>query len=303
MSSTICWPNGLIVISDIQLDLTLLNLSCWVITTVVVPLSACLSMIFLSRDSSLSARRLLCHKLSFGLWSSTSASSKLTSSRKVSKATEGWTDGTLFDLTWKGWGSFLSPRYMYCRPTFSLHDLYIFTLWDLLFWNEHYDFLTACRAVLPLDRPLLFLRGTADATSCSTVNVSVLFSLDQQLERCHRQCKQMSRKWMQMELTQSARWLITFYRSNTRLMTGVTKPVSHYGYHYYYLLFLRVSIEYRGIIYLRVWVCTMPWFLLPKAFHKIDCIGLQKYSLLQQTCRKYSLTFCDRQWWQKLPCG
>ena len=130
-----------------------------------------------------------------------------------------------------------------------------------------------------------------------------LFSLDQQLERCHEQCKQMSRKWMQMELTQSARWLITFYRSNTRLMTGVTKPVSHYGYHYYYLLFLRVSIEYRGIIYLRVWVCTMPWFLLPKAFHKIDCIGLQKYSLLQQTCRKYSLTFCDRQWWQKLPCG
>lgn len=108
----------------------------------------------------------------------------------------------------------------------------------------------------------------------------------------------MSRKWMQMELTQSARWLITFYRRNTRLMTGVTKPVSHYGYHYYYLLFLRVSIEYRGIIYLRVWVCTMPWFLLPKAFHKIDCIGLQKYSLLQQTCRKYSLTFCDRQWWQ-----
>ena len=67
-----------------------------------VLLSAFLSKMFLSSDNSFSARLSLCDKLSFGLWSSMSASSNLTSSKELSKATEGWIGGTQFDLTWKG---------------------------------------------------------------------------------------------------------------------------------------------------------------------------------------------------------
>ena len=70
--------------------------------TVVVPLSAFFSTMFLSRDSSLRAYRSPCDKLSLGLFSLILASSNLTSSRKVSRATEGWTGGFQSDLTWKG---------------------------------------------------------------------------------------------------------------------------------------------------------------------------------------------------------
>lgn len=80
------------------------------------------------------------------------------------------------------------------------------------------------------------------------------------------------------------------YCSNTRLMTRVTKTVSHYGYHY--SLFLRIPRDYLcmclGLHHAMVSTA--------KGIHEIDCIGLQKYSLLWQTCRGYSLTFCDRQW-------
>ena len=57
--------------------------------TVVDPLSAFLSIMLLSRDSSLSAFHTPNDRLSFGLSSLISASSSLTSSKKVSKATEG----------------------------------------------------------------------------------------------------------------------------------------------------------------------------------------------------------------------
>ena len=40
--------------------------------------------------------------LSFGLLNLILASSNLTSSRKVSRETEGWTGGSQSDLTWKG---------------------------------------------------------------------------------------------------------------------------------------------------------------------------------------------------------
>ena len=56
--------------------------------TVVDPLSAFLSKILLSCDSSLSAFRAV-NDMSFGLSSLISASSNLTSSKKVFKATEG----------------------------------------------------------------------------------------------------------------------------------------------------------------------------------------------------------------------
>lgn len=65
-----------------------------------------------------------------------------------------------------------------------------------------------------------------------------------------------------MKLIQPARWLIAFHRSNTRLLNRVTERLFDHGYQY--SLFLKVPIEYRGIIYLRVWPCTVPWFLVVK---------------------------------------
>ena len=54
-------------------------------------------------------------RLSFSLFNLILASSNLTSSRKVSKATKGWTGGSQSDLTWKGWGSLLFLWNMYLR--------------------------------------------------------------------------------------------------------------------------------------------------------------------------------------------
>ena len=69
--------------------------------TVVDPLSAFLSIMFLSRESSLIAHRSPCDRLSFGLTILIVASSNLISSKKVSNATERWTGGSQSDLTWK----------------------------------------------------------------------------------------------------------------------------------------------------------------------------------------------------------
>ena len=63
-----------------------------------VPLSAFFTIMFLSRDSSLGACRSPCDRLSFGLSNSIFARSNLTSSKKVSSATEGWTGGSQLDL-------------------------------------------------------------------------------------------------------------------------------------------------------------------------------------------------------------
>ena len=87
----------------INLDLTLVKFICS------VHYDGCGSLIgfffitmFLSRDSSFRAFRSPCDRLSFGLLNLILASSNLTSSRKVSRATEGWTGGSQSDLTWKG---------------------------------------------------------------------------------------------------------------------------------------------------------------------------------------------------------
>ena len=57
--------------------------------TVVVTLSAFLSIMFLSRESSLSARRSPCDRLYFVSSIFIVVNSNLTSSKKVSSATEG----------------------------------------------------------------------------------------------------------------------------------------------------------------------------------------------------------------------
>ena len=76
---------------------------------------AVFSTMFLSRDGSLRGFRSPCDSLSFSLFNLILASSNLTSSRKVSKATKGWTGGSQSDLTWKGWGSLLFLWNMYLR--------------------------------------------------------------------------------------------------------------------------------------------------------------------------------------------
>ena len=67
-----------------------------------VPLSAFLRIMFLSCESSVSAHRSPGDRLSFGFSILIVASSNLTSSKKVSNATEGCTGGSQSDLTWKG---------------------------------------------------------------------------------------------------------------------------------------------------------------------------------------------------------
>ena len=66
-----------------------------------LPLSDFLRIMLLLRDSSLRALRSLVDILSFGFTNSILASSNLTSSRKVSRATNDWTGGSQSDLTWK----------------------------------------------------------------------------------------------------------------------------------------------------------------------------------------------------------
>ena len=70
--------------------------------TVVVLLSAYFRVMFMSCDSSLGTFCSPCDRLSFGLFSLILATSSSTSSRNVSRATEGRTGGTQSDLTWKG---------------------------------------------------------------------------------------------------------------------------------------------------------------------------------------------------------
>ena len=76
---------------------------------VVVPLLAFFSTMFSSRDSSLRALHSHSDRLSFGLFNLILARSNLTSSRKASRATEGWTGGSQSNFTWKGWGSLSFP--------------------------------------------------------------------------------------------------------------------------------------------------------------------------------------------------
>ena len=75
--------------------------------TVVVPLSAFLTLILVFCLSSLMACRSLKGRLFLGVMILTSASCVLTSYKYVSNATDGWIGGSQFDLTWKGCGSLL----------------------------------------------------------------------------------------------------------------------------------------------------------------------------------------------------
>ena len=68
---------------------------------VVDPLSAFPSIMFLSCKSSLGTHRSPCVRLTLGFSILVVASSNLTSSKKVSDATEFWTGGFQSDLTWK----------------------------------------------------------------------------------------------------------------------------------------------------------------------------------------------------------
>ena len=86
----------------INLDLTLVKFICSVHYDDCDSLIGFFIAMFLSRDSSFRAFRSPCHRLSFGLLNLILASSNLTSSKKVSRATEGWTGGSQSDLTWKG---------------------------------------------------------------------------------------------------------------------------------------------------------------------------------------------------------
>ena len=82
------------------------------IMTDVVPLSAFLNIMFLSRDNCLSHCSSPGVRLGFGFSNWISASSNFTSSRKVSKATEGWTGGFQSDFTWNGCGCFFTVIYV-----------------------------------------------------------------------------------------------------------------------------------------------------------------------------------------------
>ena len=75
----------------------------------VVPLSAFLSIMFLSRDNCVSHCSSPGVRLGFGFVNWISASSNFTSSRNVPKATEGWTGGFQSDFTWNGCGSLSLP--------------------------------------------------------------------------------------------------------------------------------------------------------------------------------------------------
>ena len=70
------------------------SLSVLFITTAVAPLPAFFSAMSLSRKSFLRAFHSPCDRLSFGLFNLILASSNLTSSRKVSRATEGSSGGS-----------------------------------------------------------------------------------------------------------------------------------------------------------------------------------------------------------------
>ena len=63
-----------------------------------LPLSDFLTIMLLLRDSCLRAWRSPVDILSFGVTNSVLARSNLTSSRKVSRATDGWTGGFQSDL-------------------------------------------------------------------------------------------------------------------------------------------------------------------------------------------------------------
>ena len=86
----------------INLDLTLVKFICSVHYDGCGSLIRFFITMFLSPDSSFRAFRSLCDRFSFGLLNLILVSSKLTSSRKVSRATEGWIGGSQSDLTWKG---------------------------------------------------------------------------------------------------------------------------------------------------------------------------------------------------------
>ena len=76
---------------------------------------------------------------SFGLSNSVLVSANFTSSRRVSRATDGWTTGSQSDLTWKGWGFFSSPWKIYCSRILLANWLISVRSWRLM----RFSFVTA----------------------------------------------------------------------------------------------------------------------------------------------------------------